>query len=228
MITGFVGLPRSGKTTLVGRYLKKNYWRYDHIYVAGDRIITDELDDFVTYIHPYEIGSFKPVFNSLFVLCEAGTYFNNRLFSVIPSYCTDFFCLHGHYGCDIVWESQDADVDKKLLSRTNYLFLVRKCLISYFTRSERLLKRFTVNRTTNDIQIVYDIPETFLQRLISWLTFRVQYIYRPLSYGVFDTHADIMFDGRSILDKKRVFSQCPTSFINELKLYKKLLKEFES
>ena len=165
MITGYFGMPRSGKTTCLARYLKKNFYKYNHVYISGE-VFQNFDSDFVTYIHPYEIGAFRPEDNSLFVICEAGTYFNNRLINKIPTYCTDFFALHGHYHCDILWDSQSVDVDKKLRDRTNRLFLVHKSLLPWFSHVVRIRHDVGVNPETQDLAETYSIPNGIFKKLL--------------------------------------------------------------
>lgn len=223
MIIGYFGLPRSGKTTMLARYIKRKAWRYNHIYISGEQLL-DYDDDFISFLHPYEVGTFKPIDNSLFVLCEAGTYFNNRLISKIPHYCTDFFALHGHYGCDILWDSQSVDVDKKLRDRTSRLFVVDKSLIPCFSHVVRIKHRLGVNPETKDLAETYTVPDSFLSRLTSVLTFGTQWIFRPLYYDIFDTHSDILFDSDGLLPKSVVMAQCPANSIRSLKVYFDMLE----
>lgn len=231
MIVGFIGMPRSGKTTYVARYIHKYGNRYNHIYICGDTLVDGYVDDpsFVTYIHPYEVGTFKPIEDSLFILCEAGTYFNNRLFMTIPHYCIDFFALHGHYksGTTIVWESQTANVDCQLLDKTNKLYIVSKSLVRSFSHSVQVTHKIRVNPDSGQLEEIYNIPDGLIQRLTALLTFRYLWIFRPFYYGIFDTHADILFKGEPYLKKDYVYKECPKSFVAQLNYYTKGVNLYE-
>lgn len=229
MIFGYIGLPRSGKTTLLARYLNNKGMLYDHIYISGEHLHPDyEYDPhFITYIHPYEVGTFSPIRNSLFILCEAGTYFNNRLVNKIPTYCTDFFALHGHYGCDIVWDSQTADVDKKLRDRTERLYIVTKSFIRCFSHVMRICHRIDVNSESHDLVEGYYVPDTFLQRLIALCSGRVFWVFRPKYYNIFDTHFDVCFGGAPCLPRSVVNLNCPPRFLKLLCEYDYIAKKFE-
>lgn len=208
MIYGVIGMPRSGKTTYLGWFLKTKWEKYRHIYVAGDRLLPKcgIPEDMITYIDPYDIGAFRPILGSLFVLCEAGTYFNNRLHAKIPYHCTNFFALAGHYGtpdfefdCDIVWDSQTADVDKKLRDRTNYLYICKKnWLFTKFSHFRFVSHSIDIDEQTHKIDEIYTY-DRMLKRIIFYLTGKSKIMYRPHWYGVFDTHADILFGDDGLL-----------------------------
>lgn len=225
MIFGYIGLPRSGKTTMLARYLNNKGRLYDHIYISGEKLDNEyDFDDsFVSYIHPYEIGSFSPIRNSLFILCEAGTYFNNRLINKIPTYCTNFFALHGHYQCDIVWDSQTADVDKKLRDRTERLYIVTKSFIRSFSHVVRIRHKIDVNTQTHDLVEGYYVPDTLFQKIVAFASGRSFWVFRNRYYGIFDTHYDVCFDGKPILSPDIVFPQCPSQHVANLVFYKYLL-----
>lgn len=224
-------MPRSGKTTFLARYIQKNYWKYSKIYCCGDKFIPEYYEemgeDFVIYLHPYEVGSFEPVHNSLFVLCEAGTYFNNRLFATMPHFSLDFFATHGHYGCDIVWESQTANVDCQLLDKTNKLYIITKSFLTWFSHYQFVYHKIGVNVETGKLDERYSVPDTFFKRLFSHLTFKSSWMYRPRYYGVFDTHADIMFKGEGILDRATVYKQVPQKYVKLLNYYNKKVDLYE-
>lgn len=199
----------------------KYYYKYNHLYVCGDRLC-DGLgfpEDFVTYLHAYEVGTFKPIEKSLIILCEAGTYFNNRLFATMPHYTLDFFALHGHYQCDIVWESQTANVDCQLLDKTNRLFICTKSLLPCFTHTVQVIHKIHVNPETGKLDEIYVLPEGFIKLSIALVTGKLLWCFRPRWYGVFDTHADICFKGKELLDYVIVQKQCPQRMLKLLNYY---------
>lgn len=205
MIYGVFGMPRSGKTTFLARYLKLNWEKYNHIYISGEQLLPDcgIPDDMVTYIEPYAIGGFRPILGSLFVLCEAGTYFNNRLVNKIPKWCTNFFALHGHYAsdkcpCDIIWDSQSVDIDKKLRDRTNFLYIAKKSVLPHVTHLRYIAHNLDVNEDTKSLEEIYTYNK-LLMRIAYYLVRRSLIMYRKSWYGVFDTHSDILFDEKGVL-----------------------------
>ncbi len=210
MIMIVFGLPRSGKTTYLARYIKKYAYKYNHIYISGETLDTDRFDDdFITYLHPYEVGTFEPIHGSLFVMCEAGTYYNNRLFASIPTHVTDFFAGHGHYECDIIMDSQSVDVDLKARQRADRLYVCVKSRWPFglfATTVTEIRHKLGVRPDSEDLADTYHIPQTFLQRLVARVTFRTVWMIRPFYYGIFDTHSDMLFHGNRILPKLDVFN----------------------
>ena len=201
MIIGYIGKPRSGKTTALARYVFSNMLRVKFNSFL-DRIHFPKRFRFFTYsaiysteymkgtikIRHYDVGLFDPSERSLIILGEAGTYFNNRLSSKIPSWCTDFFALHGHYGCDIVWDSQTVDVDKKLRNRTALLYHVRKGnLFRSLSFARRIWYDVTVDNNSHDLVEGYSISAG-LMKPIHYLLRVNQIIIRPLYYRVFDSY----------------------------------------
>lgn len=209
MIIGFFGKPRSGKTTALASIVAKSQFfskinsildrlhvpkglhflfiRLSFRFPAFDKIYSTEFIKGTIMIRPYDIGKFDPGENSLIVLGEAGTYFNNRLSSKIPSWCTDFFALHGHYGCTIIWDSQTVDVDKKLRNRTELLYHVRKGrFLRQFSFQRRIWYDVTVNNDTQDLCEGYSISSG-LMKPIHYLLFINKILYRPLFYRYFDS-----------------------------------------
>lgn len=200
MIIGFFGKPRSGKTTALASFVAKSQM-YSRINIFLDKIHFPKRFRFCAYdaiysteyikgtiaIHPYDIGLFDPGVNSLIVIGEAGTYFNNRLSSKIPTWCTDFFALHGHYGCTIVWDSQTVDVDKKLRNRTELMYHVRKGrLFPWLSFQRRIWYDVTVNNDNHDLCEGYSISSGLIKPL-HYLIGINKILFRPLFYRWFDS-----------------------------------------
>lgn len=194
MIIGYIGKPRSGKTTALALYVQKNerakkfnkflhfklFREYSHIY-------SNEYFTGVTHIEAYDVGSFPVEDHSLFLIDEAGIYFNNRCFKSIPEHCTTFFALHGHYKSDIVWASQTADVDKKLRNRTNFLYLVHKSfLFPNVSWCKFITYDVTVSNDTKDLVEGYSM-DVGLMKVIGYLTGRNKLLYRKRLYKYFDS-----------------------------------------
>ena len=206
MIIGYIGKPRSGKTTALARYAFVNMLRVkfnsilDRIHFPKrfrlscyTKIYSTEYMRGTYKIKHYDVGKFDPGDRSLIIIGEAGTYFNNRLSSKIPTWCTDFFALHGHYGCDIVWDSQTVDVDKKLRNRTALIYHVRKGnLLRSFSFARRIWYDVTVDNNSHDLVEGYSISSGLLKP-IHYLIGVNRVFWRPLYYRVFDSFNKPLF-----------------------------------
>lgn len=201
MIVGTFGRPGSGKTTWLASIVVKNDQRikfnsildklhfpkifrfrvYDQIYstepIKGCYIIT-----------PQDLGLFKPFPNSAILLSEAGCDFSNRMFKSIPKYSTDFVAQHRHYSCDIYFESQAVDLDKKIRDRVAYLYIIRKSMIfPDVSWMQRVGYDVDVDEQTHDLVEAYSIAKGLL-KVVSYLVGRSKLFYRRPYYKAFDTH----------------------------------------
>lgn len=190
MIIGLYGKPRSGKGTF-GAFVvfyndlkKKLNKKFKLKLPVYDVIYSVEYMRGCVKIGPYDIGLFEPPPNSLFLLQEAGVDFNNRNHSKIPHHCTEFFAKHGHYGCDIIWDSQDVDVDKKLRNRTQILYEVHK--IAHWSYRKIIRSKIGVDENSHDIVNAYYLSKG-LWGVIDWIFMQNRLIYRPFYYDYFDS-----------------------------------------
>lgn len=194
MIFIYFGKPRSGKTTMLANYVRRNdrnkklneLLHYDlfHVY---DKIYSTDYIRGTIKISPYDIGAFKPEPNSLFLVPEAGVWFNNRMSRYVPKHCTDFFAVHGHYEVDIVCDSQAVDVDKKLRDRCQLCYIVNR--FGPFSRSIAVRKFIGVDNNTHDLVEGYSLPGLFT-KIIDFFMGHYRILYRPFVYDFFDSYSD--------------------------------------
>lgn len=201
------GLPGSGKTTLQARYIKRNWFKYNHLYICGERLLpTAEIpEDYVTYIEPYEIGTFKPIPSSMFVFCDSSLYYSNRDFSKIPNHVINWFSTYRHYndGRDplVILDSQSIDIDLKIRQRVDTLYFVHK--FPFITYCQHVRHAQDVDDQTHQL-----IDGYFLKRALKWL-FLLGWLHdiffiRRNYYGIFDTHSDLLFHGKEYAPKEIV------------------------
>lgn len=196
MIYGFIGKPRSGKTTFIANIVRMNerhkklneLLRFD-LFHTYDKIYSTDYIRGTIKIDPYDIGKFKPEEGSCFLIPEAGVWFNNRLYKLVPKHCQDFFAMHGHYACDIYWDSQTVNVDKRLRNNCQSLYLVNR--IACFSRCVRVVYYITVDNNTHDLVEGYKIPGLFM-KIIDFFWGHYKILYRPLVYDYFDSFSDQM------------------------------------
>lgn len=209
MIYGVFGKPRSGKSTFlakyvsqalrarqvaqlpfIGRFLRRSKWYYDVIFSTSPMRGT-------VLIKPYDVGAFEPPLGmrSLYVIHEAGVSFNNRNFKSIPDHCTDFFAMHGHYNCDIIYDSQTVDIDKKLRNRTQNFYVVSKCPIMR-NRSKVVKVKYWigVNKEAQKLDECYTEPQGIIEMIVAIIT-RQRYTFnRRGYYWLFDSFSrDLTF-----------------------------------
>lgn len=118
------GKKGSGKTTFLVsqaiRYHKKKYTVYTNI---------QEINlPWIRHIDVLDLGKFVPVQNSVLLIDEAGTIYDNRKFKSFSDETRDFFKLQRHYKCIVYLASQSYDVDKKLRDLTDEMILCQSFL----------------------------------------------------------------------------------------------------
>lgn len=199
MIIGYYGKPRSGKGTFGAFIVARNERnkRLNKLFKLKlpvyTKIYSCEYMRGCVKINPYDIGTFEPPAGSLFLLQEAGVDFNNRNHAKIPHHCTEFFAKHGHYEVDIIWDSQDVDVDKKLRNRTQILYEVHK--IAHWSYRKIIRSKIGVDENSHDIVNAYYLSKGFWG-LIDWIFLQNRVIYRPFYYDYFDSFCkDMTFYG---------------------------------
>ena len=79
-------------------------------------------------IDPLDLGKFTPPANSVLLLDEAGSLFDNRNFKSFRSDQRDWFKLQRHYKCTVYLASQSFDIDKKLRDLTDSMILCQSFL----------------------------------------------------------------------------------------------------
>ena len=194
MIIGFIGKPRSGKTTALAANVARNFRRkkinellHFRLFRTYSVIYSTEYIKGTVHIEPYDIGAFLPPDNALFILGEAGVYFNNRNSKFIPEHCTAFFALHGHYRATILWDSQTVDVDKKLRNRTHMLYYVTKGLFG-LSFLKYIQYGVTVDNDSHDLVEGYSIDKG-LMKVFGYIVGRNKILNRRKYYKYFDSYA---------------------------------------
>lgn len=203
MIKAYFGVPGCGKSTILVREYKKNKRRYDHIYsiniqIKGVDMITKE--DLEKY-------KFK---NTLILWDEITMDADNREFKTFSKSLRDFFILHRHFGCDIIYATQNFEnVDKKVRDLTSELWYMSKSVVplfKHFTSAKRIYRAININEHTSELTLGYRFCNFIEGLFVS--NFRI--VFRPRYYRYFDTHDElslkdrVLFEDREKEEKKDV------------------------
>lgn len=118
------GKKGSGKSSylvsLALKYHKKGFLVYSNL--SGVNL------PWLRLIDPLDLGKFSPPADSVLLLDEAGTLWDNRNFKSFRSDTRDWFKLQRHYKCIVFLASQSFDVDKKLRDLTDSMILCQSFL----------------------------------------------------------------------------------------------------
>lgn len=195
MIKGYFGIPGSGKTTnlvkIALKELRRFKKRYDHIYTINFKcsgcieITWDDLANFKFY-------------NSLILIDEITLNADNRKFKDFSDEHRDFFILHRHVNCDVIWSTQNFDkVDIKIQSITQELWYMSKSvipLLSQFTSSRRIYRTIVINEHTGDLKLGY----RFCNFLESFFASNIEITYRRPLYKHFDSFDELTLANRPV------------------------------
>lgn len=120
----------------------------------------------------------------LIIIDEITLFADSRDFKNFTKEKKEFFLLHRHYGCDIIYLTQMYDnVDKKIRDITYDLWHLKK--VGVFSRAKRIYRTLEINENTKEIVSGYRFPSWF-EYLISFRSIFV-FCFRPLYYKYFDS-----------------------------------------
>lgn len=181
MVTGYFGLPGSGKTTFLTRIAQKELKKIVKGKSPYSHILTNFYCRGCEKIDYRQLGNFE-ISNALILLDEITLDADSRNFKDFDVSHKQFFLLHRHYNCDVIYFTQQYDgVDKKIRDITSNLFFVKKFLC--FSVATKIFRILDINNVTKDIVQGYrfaNIFERFSKNVI-------QICFRPKWYKYFDS-----------------------------------------
>lgn len=205
MITCYFGVPGVGKNTMLTKFARREIRRqklskifpfiqaYDHVYtdffVKGAEVF--EYD----YIKKYKM------YNSLILIEEMGINADNRKFKSFTDEERDFYTLHRHIGCDLIYATQDySKVDAKVRQLTQELWYMSKTVVpifKHFTSAKRIYRAITINEHLGELTLGY----RFCNIIESLFVSNFKLCFRPLYYRYFDS-----FDEGSLKQRPELVS----------------------
>lgn len=131
MVTGYFGLPGSGKTTFLTMIAQKELSLIKKGKSKYDRVYTNFYCEGCYRLTWNDLGV-KLIENSLILIDEITLFADSRDFKTFPFPIKQFFILHRHYRCDIIYFTQHYNnVDKKIRDLTYDLYFVRPFLFGF-------------------------------------------------------------------------------------------------
>lgn len=199
MIKGYFGVPGCGKTTNLVKIARKEQRRrkkrYEHIYtinvdIVGCKRITKEILE--KYI----------VEDSLILWDEITLDADNREFKTFSKDLRDFFILHRHLGCDIIYVTQNYEkVDKVVRDLTGELWYMERSvlpILNNITKSKRIYRQININEHTSELSLGY----RFCNWLESIFTTNIEFCWRPKYYKYFDSYSLLTLESREKYEDK--------------------------
>ena len=181
MVTGYFGLPGSGKTTFLTMLAQKELKRISKGKSQYKHILTNFYCDGCEKIDYKDLGSFE-IEDSLILLDELTLDADSRNFKQFDQAHKEFFLLHRHYGCDVVYFTQQYDgIDKKIRDITQELYFVKKLFC--FSHAKKIFRILDINEMTKEIVNGYrfaKLLDILFNKCSKWC-------YRPKWYKYFDS-----------------------------------------
>ena len=197
MIKAYFGVPGCGKSTTLVKEYKKNKRKYDYIYTINLKIKD------VPMITKEDLEKFK-FKNTLILWDEITMDADNREFKSFSKDLRDFFILHRHLGCDIIYATQNFEnVDKKVRDLTCELWYMQKSvvpLLGQFTTTKRIYRTININEHTSELTLGY----RFCNFVESIFVSNFKIIFRPRFYKYFDTHDELNLKTRLLYEERGV------------------------
>lgn len=195
MIKCYFGVPGVGKSTILVKEYKKNKRKYDHIYTINLKIKGVEMIS----MHDLERYKFK---NTLILWDEITMDADNRSFKTFSHNLRDFFILHRHLGCDIIYATQNFEnVDKKVRDLTSELWYMSKTVVPLFrnfTSAKRIYRNININELSSELILGY----RFCNLLESIFVSNFKLVFRPFHYRYFDTHDELCLSNRILYEER--------------------------
>lgn len=195
MIKCYFGVPGCGKSTILVREYKKNRRRYDHIYTINIQIKG------VPMITKDDLEKYKFT-NSLILWDEITMDADNREFKSFSKDLRDFFILHRHFGCDIIYATQNFEnVDKKVRDLTSELWYMSKSVVPFlkaFTSAKRIYRNININELSSELTLGY----RFCNFIEGLFVSNFKLVFRPFYYRYFDTHDELSLKDRVLYEER--------------------------
>ena len=166
----YFGVPGSGKTTIAAWLSKRDLRRGGKVWSNVPITGTYQLDV------KADIGQYM-ICDGRVIIDEAGIEYNNRDFKKFSEESLYFFKYHRHYELAIdVFSQGFDDMDKKIRTLAQRLYVVKRSLIPFFVYRRQIRKRVGINEYSKDIIDEYE-----------FVPFSRRYIFAPLVWKSFNT-----------------------------------------
>lgn len=182
MITCFFGLPGCGKSTLLAKIAYKELKRIKKGKSKYVRVLSNYFIRGCSVLNFDMLGKYD-MSNSLILIDEISLDADSRDFKSFSKPLKQFFILHRHYGCDIIYATQQYDgVDRKIRELTQDLYYMKKA--GPLTYATAIYRKITITEDS-EIKMGYVLPK--LIKIISDIRHTMIFCFRPRYYKLFDS-----------------------------------------
>lgn len=159
MITGYFGLPGSGKTSMLTMFAQKELKKIKKGKSKYEKVLTNYYCKGCYKIDYSDLGKYD-ISNCLILLDEITLDADSRNFKQFDQTKKMFFLLHRHFDCDVIYFTQQWDgVDKKIRDITQNLFYVKKStILPFLTVASKIYRVVEINEFNKEIIQGYRFP----------------------------------------------------------------------
>ena len=122
---------------------------------------------------------------------------DNREYKTFSKDLRDFFILHRHLNCDIIYVTQNFEnVDKKIRDLTSELWYMQKSVVPLlrgFTTAKRIYRNININEHTSELTLGY----RFCNLIESFFVSNFNIIWRRKYYKYYDSWDELSLKERS-------------------------------
>lgn len=192
MITCFFGLPGAGKSSMLAKIAYDEQKRMATGKSPYKRILANYYIEGCEEINFSDLGVYDTS-ESLILLDEITLDADSRDFKTFSKQLKEFFILHRHYHCDVVYATQAFDaVDKKIRDLTHNLFYLKKA--GQLTYATAIYRKITITEDS-DIKMGYEIPSII--KILIDMKHNMRFCWRPRYYWMFNS-----FDAKRLPRKR--------------------------
>lgn len=193
MVTGYFGVPGCGKTTILTSIAQKELKRIRKGKSSYQHVLTNFYCAGCDMISVLDLGHFDMEY-CLILLDELTLDADARDYKKFSASLKQFFILHRHLHCDVIYFVQDfSQVDKIIRNVTFDLWYTSKSVLPFFRNwsiSRRVYRQISINEYTSELILGYRFSK-FLERLFDRST---RICFRPHWYKYFDSFDKGGFD----------------------------------
>lgn len=204
MISCYFGVPGVGKTTIATYFTRKYRKKYKHIYTNFYCRGAEKID--------FKDLAIYKMYDSLIILDELTLDADSRDFKSFPPQVRDFFVLHRHVNCDIIYLVQDYGRADKIIKDLTYdLWYLQRSVIPFFKkflRAKRIYRHYKINEEKDELVLGYrypNLPERIFDRT-------TKFVYCPKYYKYFNTFDELKLANREVF-RSSLWGQVPKSRI---------------
>ena len=170
ILSVYFGVPGSGKTTFAAWLTKRDLRRggkvWSNVPITGAFVLDPKED----------IGQYM-ICDGRVIIDEAGIEYNNRDFKRFTEESLYFYKYHRHYELAVdVFSQGFDDMDKKIRTLAQRLYVVKKSLLPWFVYRRQIRKKVGINEYSKEIIDEYE-----------FVPFSKRYIFTPLLWKSFNT-----------------------------------------